>query len=91
MGLAVVTAGFFAVHAVASAGVAARAHDELGGTGLAVSFYLMSYYLGSAVFGGMSGAAWQLGGWLYVALLSGLLVLVGTASCVVVGRPAPQD
>jgi YNFM family putative membrane transporter len=87
LGLAVVTAGFFAVHAVASAGVAARAHDELGGTGLAVSFYLVSYYLGSAVFGGMSGAAWEAGGWLPVAVLAGSLVLVGTALSGVIARP----
>ena len=42
VGLAVMTAGFFAVHGVASGWVAVRAHAGGGGTGQAASLYLFS-------------------------------------------------
>ncbi len=77
LGLAVMTAGFFAAHGVASGWVAARAHVGTGGTGQAASLYLFAYYLGSSVFGGLAGDAWTAGGWRAVVLLVGALVLVG--------------
>ena len=46
LGLAVLTAGFFAAHGVASGWVATRAHLGAGGTGQAASLYLFAYYLG---------------------------------------------
>ncbi|HZJ06265.1 MAG TPA: MFS transporter [Nocardioidaceae bacterium] len=49
VGLAVMTAGFFGAHAVASGWVATRAHLGVGGTGPAASLYLFAYYLGSSV------------------------------------------
>ena len=55
LGLAVLTAGFFAAHGVASGWVATRAHLGVGGTGQAASLYLFAYYLGSSVFGGLVG------------------------------------
>jgi len=75
-GLAVMTAGFFVVHGVASGWVPARAH--LGGvpSGQAASLYLFAYYLGSSVFGSVSGHAWTLGAWPAVAALALLLLVV---------------
>ncbi|HET6297651.1 MAG TPA: MFS transporter [Kribbella sp.] len=62
-GLAVMTAGFFAVHGVASGWVAVRAHAGGGGTGQAAGLYLFAYYLGSSVFGGLAGTAWSRAAW----------------------------
>ncbi|NNG20936.1 MFS transporter [Naumannella sp. ID2617S] len=84
VGLTVFTAGFFAAHGVASGWVAARAALGGGGTGQAASLYLFAYYLGSSVFGSLSGVAWtgwhwtgvslMVGGLWVVALLLGLLL-----------------
>jgi len=73
-GLAVMTAGFFVVHGVASGWVPVRAH--LGGipAGQAASLYLVAYYAGSSVFGSLSGAAWTLGAWPAVVLLAAAFV-----------------
>jgi len=75
LGLAVLTGGFFAVHGVTSGWVAARADLASGGIGQAASLYLVSYYIGSSLFGGLAGQAWSSGGWLRVAALSGTLTL----------------
>ena len=76
VGIALETVGFFAAHGVASGWVSARAHLGGGGTGQASSFYLFAYYLGSSVFGAVSGLAWSSGGWdLVVAVVGGLFVL----------------
>ena len=81
VGLGVLTVGFFAVHGVASGWVAARAAVGVGGTGQASSWYLFCYYLGSSLFGGLGGLAWQHGGWTAVAALSaGLALTVGALS-----------
>ncbi|WP_026163692.1 MFS transporter [Kribbella catacumbae] len=76
VGLAVMTAGFFAVHGVASGWVAVRAHAGGGGTGQAASFYLFAYYLGSSLFGGLAGTAWTHAAWPGVAAEAGALLLV---------------
>jgi YNFM family putative membrane transporter len=73
IGLAVMTAGFFAVHGVAGGWVAVRAHAGGGGTGQAASIYLFSFYLGSSVFGGFAGTAWSRAGWSGVAVEAGML------------------
>jgi YNFM family putative membrane transporter len=73
IGLAVMTAGFFAVHGVAGGWVAVRAHAGGGGTGQAASIYLFSFYLGSSVFGGLAGTAWSRAGWSGVAVEAGAL------------------
>jgi len=88
LGLAVLTAGFFAAHGVASGWVAARAHLGAGGTGQSASLYLFAYYLGSSVFGGLSGSAWSAGGWTPVVLLALLLVLVALALSLLLRRTA---
>jgi MFS transporter, YNFM family, putative membrane transport protein len=75
LGLAVLTGGFFAVHGVTSGWVAARADLASGGIGQAAALYLVSYYIGSSLFGGLAGQAWSAGGWPLVAALSGTLTL----------------
>ncbi|WP_327639441.1 MFS transporter [Kribbella sp. NBC_00482] len=76
LGLAVMTAGFFAVHGVASGWVPARAHASGVGTGQASSMYLFSFYLGSSVFGGLAGTAWSRAEWTGVAGEAGVLFVV---------------
>ena len=95
LGLAVVTGGFFAVHGVSSGWVAARADLSSGGIGQAASLYLVSYYLGASIFGGLAGTAWSTGGWPLVAALCGTLTL-GTLllslflrTVPIAGQPAP--
>lgn len=88
-GLGLITIGFFAVHAVASGWVPARAHAGGVSTAQAASLYLFAYYLGSSVFGSLAGAAWSAGGWPAVALLvGGLLTLAGALSLVLRRTPA---
>ena len=84
MGLLVI--GFFAVHGVASGWVPLRAH--LGGTsaGQAASLYLFTYYLGSAVFGTASGAAWTRAGWPGSVALSVVLMLLVMVLAVLLRR-----
>jgi MFS transporter, YNFM family, putative membrane transport protein len=76
VGLAVMTAGFFAVHGVASGWVPTRAHAGGIAAGQAASLYLFAYYLGSSVFGALTGRAWSLAAWPGVVLLAGGLFLV---------------
>jgi MFS transporter, YNFM family, putative membrane transport protein len=76
LGLAVMTAGFFAVHGVASGWVATRAHAGGVAAGQAASLYLFAYYLGSSVFGSLTGRAWTVGAWPAVVLLASALVVV---------------
>ena len=57
------TAGFFAVHGVASSWVPVRAHAGGVASAQAASLYLFAYYLGSSVFGNLAGHAWTAGGW----------------------------
>jgi YNFM family putative membrane transporter len=78
LGLAVMTAGFFIVHGVASGWVPARAHARGVASGQAASLYLFAYYLGSSIFGSLAGHAWTRGGWPAVAALAiGLLIVTG--------------
>jgi len=78
LGVAVLTAGFFAVHGVASGWVPTRAHAGGVAAGQAASLYLFAYYLGSSVFGSLTGQAWSLAGWSgVVGLAGGLLVVTG--------------
>jgi YNFM family putative membrane transporter len=87
-GLAVMTAGFFAVHGVASGWVAVRAHAGGGGTGQAASFYLFAYYLGSSVFGGLAGTAWTRAAWPGVVVEAGALLLITLVLALLLRRSA---
>lgn len=81
LGLAVLTGGFFAVHGVASGWVPARAFAGNAAPGPAASLYLFAYYLGSSVFGSLSGQAWSFGAWPAVLTLAlGLVVIVAVLS-----------
>jgi YNFM family putative membrane transporter len=77
VGLAVMTAGFFCVHGVASGWVPVRAHAGGVPAGQAASFYLFAYYAGSSVIGSLSGGAWSAGGWPAVVALASVFVLIG--------------
>jgi YNFM family putative membrane transporter len=76
LGLAVMTAGFFAVHGVASGWVPARAHAGGVAAGQAASLYLFAYHLGSSVFGSLAGTAWTAGAWPAVVALASALLLI---------------
>ncbi|XVU29381.1 MFS transporter [Actinoplanes sp. CA-054009] len=76
-GLAVMTAGFFCVHGVASGWVPVRAHAGGVPAGQAASLYLFAYYAGSSIFGSLAGTAWSLGAWPAVVALASVFVGVG--------------
>ncbi len=83
-GLVVLTAGFFAAHAVASGwapvlGAAAPAR--------ASALYVASYYAGSSLFGALVGLSWHAGGWDATAASVGVLVLVALLLVGVAARP----
>jgi YNFM family putative membrane transporter len=78
-GVALLTAGFFVVHGVASGWVPARAHAGGVTSGQAASLYLFAYYVGSSVFGGLAGRAWTDAAWPGVVVLGGVLVAVTAA------------
>lgn len=85
-GIAVVTAGFFAAHGVASGWVATRA--ALGGrpVGQAAALYSFWYYAGSSVGGTVAGRAWEAGGWPAVVLLTGSMTAAALGLTLVLGR-----
>jgi YNFM family putative membrane transporter len=76
LGLAVLTAGFFCLHGVASGWVPARAHAGGVAAGQAASLYLVAFYAGSSIAGSAAGAAWSVAGWPGVVLLSAILIAV---------------
>ena len=75
LGLAIMVAGFFGVHGVASGWVPARAHAAGIASGQAASLYLFTYYLGSSIFGSLAGPAWTRGAWPAVVALALALLL----------------
>ena len=79
VGMALLTAGFFAVHGVASGWVPVRAHAEGVSSGQAASLYLFTFYLGSSVFGSVAGWAWHTAAWPGVVTLSVALFAVAAA------------
>ena len=86
LGLALLTAGFFAVHGVASGWVPARAHAGGVSTGQAASLYLFTYYLGSSVFGTLAGHAWSVAGWPGVVGLATLLLVLAAGLALLLRR-----
>jgi YNFM family putative membrane transporter len=72
-GLVLITAGFFAGHAVASGSVS---HTATHGTAQASALYQMSYYVGSSLGGALGALAFAAGGWAAtVALALGAMLL----------------
>jgi MFS transporter, YNFM family, putative membrane transport protein len=78
-GIAVITAGMFGAHSIASGWVARRAGQDRAH---ASSLYLLFYYLGSSVLGSAGGVAWSLWRWPGVAGFG--IVLTGIAWAVAV-------
>lgn len=76
-GIACVTFGFFAGHAVASGWVGRLAKEAKG---QAAALYLLAYYLGSSIVGSYGGHMWAGYGWNGVATLVGALLLIGLAA-----------
>lgn len=76
-GIACVTFGFFAGHAVASGWVGLLAK---GAKGQAAALYLLAYYIGSSVLGAWGGHFWTLDGWPGVTGLVFVLLAIGLFS-----------
>jgi len=74
LGVAMVTAGFFIGHSVASGSVGARAR---GAKGHASSLYLLFYYIGASLIGWGGGWFWSHGGWNAVVALTACMALIG--------------
>ncbi|MBK7721333.1 MAG: MFS transporter [Austwickia sp.] len=89
VGIGTITVGFFALHAVASGWVAARALAGAGAPGTASSLYLVSYYAGASGFGTLAGTAWSAFGWPAVATLCAGLSLVAFTLVLLVRRVPP--
>jgi MFS transporter, YNFM family, putative membrane transport protein len=79
LGAAMITAGFFAVHGIAS-GWAAGAGQDGQAASQASAFYLLAYYLGSSVFGVLGTKLWESGRWPALAALAGALLLTAAAT-----------
>jgi MFS transporter, YNFM family, putative membrane transport protein len=60
LGLVLITAGFFAGHAVASGSVSSTARE---GRAQASALYQMTYYIGSSLGGALGAVAFAGGGW----------------------------
>jgi MFS transporter, YNFM family, putative membrane transport protein len=73
-GIAGLTIGFFAGHAVASSWVGRLAREAKG---QAAALYLLAYYLGSSIMGSLGGHFWAVGGWGGVAGLVAVLLIAG--------------
>lgn len=81
LGLAVVAAGFFMVHAVASAASARLSPRPSDGSGT----YTLAYYSGSSVGGVLLGQAWEVGAWGGTVVAA--VALIGLAALVSLGLP----
>jgi YNFM family putative membrane transporter len=71
LGIATLTAGFFAGHSVASSWVGRRA---AGSAGQASALYLLAYYAGSSIAGPLAGTAWTMDQWNGVLAIAGLML-----------------
>ncbi|MFD8469970.1 MFS transporter [Streptomyces cyaneofuscatus] len=81
LGLVLITAGFFAGHAVASSSVSRTATT---GRAQASALYQSAYYLGSSAGGTLGAVAFHAGGWAATVAL-GLLAVLGVASITLYG------
>ncbi|HET6858419.1 MAG TPA: MFS transporter [Streptomyces sp.] len=81
VGLVLITAGFFAGHAVASSSVSRTAKT---GRAQASALYQSAYYLGSSAGGTLGAVAFHAGGWAATVLL-GLVAVLGVVSITLYG------
>ncbi|NBE55711.1 MFS transporter [Streptomyces boluensis] len=86
LGLVLITAGFFAGHAVASSSVSRTATE---GRAQASALYQSMYYLGSSVGGTLGAVAFHSAGWAGTVLL-GLLAVLGVVSVTLYGSHAAR-
>ncbi|QIP84987.1 MFS transporter [Streptomyces sp. Tu 2975] len=86
LGLVLITAGFFAGHAVASSSVSRTAKT---GRAQASALYQSAYYLGSSAGGTLGAVAFHTGGWGGTVLL-GLLAVLGVVSITLYGSHAAR-
>jgi YNFM family putative membrane transporter len=88
-GIALVTAGFFATHAVASSWLGRLAASDKGH---ATSLYLLVYYIGSSVAGSLGGWFWAGIGWPGVAGFCGVMLLAAVLVSLKLrnGQPRPR-
>lgn len=83
VGIALLTAGFFAAHTVAGGWVGARAK---GDKAHASSLYLLAYYFGSSVMGSLGGLAWTDFGWVGVVGFVAVLLVAEAVLALRLGR-----
>ncbi|MFD5725622.1 MFS transporter [Streptomyces sp. NPDC058368] len=86
LGLVLITAGFFAGHAVASSSVSRTATT---GRAQASALYQSAYYLGSSAGGTLGAVAFHTGGWAGTVAL-GLLAVLGVVSITLYGTRAAR-
>ncbi|TXS56585.1 MFS transporter [Streptomyces sp. t39] len=86
LGLVLITAGFFAGHAVASSSVSRTART---GRAQASALYQSAYYLGSSAGGTLGAVAFHAGGWPGTVAL-GLLAVVGVVGLTLYGTYAAR-
>ncbi|GAA1808622.1 MFS transporter [Nesterenkonia flava] len=85
LGMAVLTGGFFASHAVASGWAGSRA---VAGRSQSASLYNLGYYAGSSVFGFLGGTFLHLGGW---GGTVGMVLALTAASTLLAAVVLPRD
>ncbi|MFC7266237.1 MFS transporter [Streptomyces lutosisoli] len=86
LGLVLITAGFFAGHAVASSSVS---HTAQEGRAQASALYQSAYYVGSSAGSTLGAVAFHSGGWAGTVTL-GLLAVLGVVSITVFGSHAAR-
>ncbi|MDG5803309.1 MFS transporter [Streptomyces ossamyceticus] len=86
IGLVLITAGFFAGHAVASSAVS---HTAKEGRAQASALYQSAYYVGSSAGSTLGATAFHAGGWLGTVSM-GLLAVLGVVAITVVGSRAAR-
>ncbi|NUO97409.1 MAG: MFS transporter [Nonomuraea sp.] len=84
LGFAVLTAGFFAAHAVANAWVAAQAPPAARGR--AAGIYTLCYYLGSGAGGTAGSVVYGHAGWTWLIAVTSAWLLLAIAAVLVAGR-----
>lgn len=87
LGLVLITAGFFAGHAVASSAVS---HTAKEGRAQASALYQSAYYIGSSAGSTLGAVAFHAGGWSGTVAL-GLLAVLGVVTVTVMGSRAARS
>ncbi|MDW4909472.1 MFS transporter [Streptomyces sp. ADMS] len=87
LGLVLITAGFFAGHAVASSAVS---HTAKEGRAQASALYQSAYYVGSSAGSTLGAVAFHAGGWSGTVAL-GLLAVLGVVGITVMGSRAARS